>query len=104
MNRVKSLRISKQQDDIEVLKDIHIAPDMTQRQQEERRGLMKELEKRKQEGEKDLVIRNGRIVKKKKYFGGREIQLTRQGQRENTKKAVNHTKKRITDSTISTCD
>ena len=65
MNRVKSLRISKQQDDTEVLKDIHIAPDMTQRQREERRGLMKELEKRKQEGEKDLVIRNGRIVPKK---------------------------------------
>ena len=64
MNRVKSLRISKQQDDAEVLKDIHIAPDMTQRQREERRGLMKELEKRKQEGEKDLV-RNGRIVPKK---------------------------------------
>ena len=64
MNRVKSLRISKQQDDAEVLKDIHIAPDMTQRQREERRGLMKELEKRKQEGEKDLVIRNGRIVQK----------------------------------------
>ena len=62
MNRVKSLRISKQQDDAEVLKDIHIAPDMTQRQREERRGLMKELEKRKQEEEKDLVIRNGRIV------------------------------------------
>ena len=101
MDRVKSLRISKQKGDAEVLKDIHIAPDMTQRQREERRGLMKELEKRKQEGEKDMVIRNGRIVQKK-YFGGREIQLTRQGQRENTKKAVNHTK--ITDSTISTCD
>ena len=54
---------------------------------------MKELEKRKQEGEKDLVIRNGRLVPKK-YFGGTEIQLTRQGQRENTKKAGNHTKKK----------
>ena len=68
MNRVKSLRISKQKDDAEVLKDIHIAPDMTQRQREERRGLMKELEKRKQEGEKDLVIRNGRIVPKKIFW------------------------------------
>ena len=66
MNRVQSLRISKQNEDAEVLKDIHIAPDMTQRQREERRGLANEVEKRKQEGEKDLVIRNGRLVKK--YF------------------------------------
>ena len=92
MNRVQSLRISKQKEDAEVLKDIHIAPDMTQRQREERRGLMKELVNREQEGEKDLVIRNGRLIQKK-LFGGREIQLTRQGRRENTKQVVNHTKK-----------
>ena len=64
MNRVKSLKISKQNEDAEVLRDIHIAPDMTQRQREEHRGLMKQLEKRKQEGEKNLVIWNGRLVKK----------------------------------------
>ena len=63
MNRVQSLRISKQKEDAEVLKDIHTAADMTQRR-EARRGLMKELEKCKQEGEKDLVIRNGRLVKR----------------------------------------
>ena len=92
MNMVQSLRISKQREDAEVLKDIHIAADMTQRQREERRGLMNELEKRMQEGKKDLVIRNGRLVQNELSVG-RETQLTRHGQRENTKQVVNHTQK-----------
>lgn len=45
------------------LSDYKIAPDLTPQQQKDRRALVTELRRRKAGGEKDLIIRQNRIVK-----------------------------------------
>ena len=49
---------------IEEYKSLSINPDMTQEQREERKKLVKVLQERKRNGEKDLVIKGNNIVKK----------------------------------------
>ena len=48
----------------EALKDIFITPDLTQKQREQDKQLREELRRRRENGEQDLVIRRGRIVKR----------------------------------------
>ena len=55
---------SDEEQDADAGDPIQIAPDRTAKQREERKQLRDELERRKNEGEEDLVIRHSKIVKK----------------------------------------
>ena len=48
----------------EYLSEVFIVPDLTRLEREERKKLREELLRRRQEGESDLMIRGGRIIKK----------------------------------------
>ena len=60
---LRNARNLKDSSDTE-LKEIFVTPDMTQRQREEYKLLRDELFRRRDNGEQDLVIRRGKIVKK----------------------------------------
>ena len=47
----------------EIFKDIYIAPDRTKKQQLQMKKLRDELKDRRENGEKDLIIKNGVIIK-----------------------------------------
>jgi len=49
-------------------KRVHFAFDLTARERESNKRLYLELKGRKEKGEKDLIIKNGRIVKRKLYL------------------------------------
>jgi len=60
LRRAKELRKS----DHDIFKYVYICPDLTPKQREAGMKLVQELEKRKEDGEADLIIRRGKIVKK----------------------------------------
>ena len=64
--KAKTLRNSEDQ----TLSKIYITPDLTFQERERNRKLRAELEARKKKGEKELVIRNGRIIKGDPPFRG----------------------------------
>ena len=55
-------------------KKVYLAPDRTPKEREENKKLREELQRRKQDGEEDIVIRKGKIVKKamSEHHGGRQ--------------------------------
>ena len=53
-----------------IWKKVYITPDLTFKEREENRKLRTELNARRENGEKDLMIRNGRIVKGNRPFRG----------------------------------
>lgn len=67
LQRMQTLRSSEEEEQRNKLQDIHVAQDRTFRQRAEHKRLKESLEQRTAEGEKDLVIRNGRIVTKKPF-------------------------------------
>jgi len=50
-----------------VFQKVYLSPDLTPQERKENRELLMELKRRREEGEKDIMIRRGRIVKKKKH-------------------------------------
>ena len=56
---------------------IYVNPDLTPKQREERKNLVKQMNSRREKGEKNLVIRNNKIVDKENF------------QRDNPPKRVN---------------
>ena len=48
-------------------RQVGISPDRTKEERDERKNLLTEMQERVKRGEKDLVLRNGRIVTKKPY-------------------------------------
>ena len=66
LNRAKSLRKSTNQ----TWTKVYITPDLTYKERVENRKLRMELAARRENGESDLVIRNGKIVKVNQSFRG----------------------------------
>ena len=56
-------RASRLKDDA-VFQKVYLSPDLTPQERKENRELLMELKRRREEGEKDIMIRRGRIVKK----------------------------------------
>ena len=56
-------RASRLKDDA-VFQKLYLSPDLTPQERKENRVLLMELKWRREEGEKDIMIRRGRIVKK----------------------------------------
>ena len=54
---------SKLKDDV-VFQKVYLSPDLTPQERKENRELLMELKQCREEGEKDIMIRRGRIVKK----------------------------------------
>jgi hypothetical protein len=60
LKSAKNLKHSKEGD----WSRVYLHPDLTLKQREQRKGLLKEIAERKEKGETDLIIYRGRIVKK----------------------------------------
>ena len=65
-NKVKArvLRSGKYLRGVETKKSIFISPDLTKTQRSKNRSLYEELKKRREETEEDLMIKNGKIIKR----------------------------------------
>lgn len=72
LRRAKELRKSTH----DTFKYVYICPDLSPRQREENPKLMVELTRRRQEGETDLMIRRGRIVKVPPSSGAEDSEHT----------------------------
>ena len=58
------LRCASRLKDDAVFQKVYISPDLTPQERKENRELLMELKRRREEGEKDIMIRRDRIVKK----------------------------------------
>ena len=67
MNRMSDLRQSERQEDVDLARYIQISADLSLKQRTEHRALVQLMERRKHQGEEDLVIRGGRITKRKPF-------------------------------------
>lgn len=67
LQRMQSLRTSEDEAERKKLENIHVAADRTFRQRADYRKLKQELDERTAAGEKDLVIRENKIVVKKPF-------------------------------------
>ena len=56
------LRNAKKLKDHADWKDVYISPDLTKKQQESERNLRDELIRRRQSGEQNIMIKNGKII------------------------------------------
>jgi len=52
----------------ENFRDVYLHQDLTPKQQEARHKLVLEMKKRRSDGEKDLILVNGRIIKRRGYI------------------------------------
>jgi len=68
--KIDVLKLAPQLRTTEEWKDVFITPDLTWKEREEGRKLREELRRRTSEGEHNLMIQRGRIVKR----GGNEVQ------------------------------
>ena len=66
LSRMQELRQSREPQD-NLARDSHITTDLSQKQRSDHRALVQQMEKRRQEGEEDMVIRGGRIIKRKPF-------------------------------------
>ena len=67
LSRMQELRQSREPQDNNLARDSHITTDLSQKQRSDHRALVQQMEKRRQEGEEDMVIRGGRIIKRKPF-------------------------------------
>lgn len=63
--KVDVLKLAPQLRAIEEWKNVYITPDLTWKEREEGRRLREELRRRTSEGEQNLIIRRGRVVKRR---------------------------------------
>ncbi len=75
LNKAKKLRTATQSQ----YNKVYITPDLTYREREESRRLREELAERRAKGEKDVFIRQGKLVKGNTAFRGRSENLPDKG-------------------------
>ena len=71
LKKLQVLKNSEEQADQDIFREVHLSSDNTRKQREEFKTAKDELEKRIQKGEKDLMIKNGKVVTKAPFRGRR---------------------------------